>query len=87
MGELRSMPTSGEEFEDVRGDDRTMRVTCHPERGVVVVSLWLDRICRASFRLSAEDLPRLRAALATCTEAENGVDGPEPDICADGAAA
>jgi hypothetical protein len=40
-----------------------MRVTCHPMRGTVVVSLWVDKICRASFQLSEGDLPRLRAAL------------------------
>lgn len=63
MGELVALPKSGDVFEDVRGDDRTMRVTCHPMRGTVVVSLWVDKICRASFQLAEADLPRLRAAL------------------------
>ena len=64
MGELVVLPKSGDVFEDRRGGDRTMRVTCHPQRGTVVVSLWVDKICRASFQLAAEDLPRLQETLA-----------------------
>ncbi|WP_433055338.1 hypothetical protein [Dactylosporangium sp. CS-033363] len=64
MGELVALPKSGDVFEDRRGGDRTMRVTCHPQRGTVVVSLWVDKICRASFQLASEDLPRLQSALA-----------------------
>ena len=65
MGELVALPSAGDVFEYVRGDDRTMRVTCHPARGTVVVSLWVDRICRASFQLPEADVPRLRAVLDT----------------------
>lgn len=64
MGELVALPKSGDVFEDRRGGDRTMRVTCHPQRGTVVVSLWVDKICRASFQLPEADLPRLQEALA-----------------------
>jgi hypothetical protein len=64
MGELVALPKTGDVFEDVRGGDRTMRVTCHPQRGTVVVSLWVDKICRASFQLAEADLPRLRETLA-----------------------
>jgi hypothetical protein len=55
-------------FTDVRGDDRTMRITLHPERAgrpaVVVVSLWLGPVCRGSFRMAPDDLDRLMATLA-----------------------
>jgi hypothetical protein len=64
MGELVVLPKSGDVFEDRRGGDRTMRVTCHPQRGTVVVSLWVDKICRASFQLAEADLPRLQDGLA-----------------------
>ncbi|GAA3274572.1 MULTISPECIES: hypothetical protein [Dactylosporangium] len=64
MGELVVLPKSGDIFDDRRGGDRTMRVTCHPQQGTVVVSLWVDRICRASFQLADTDLPRLQEALA-----------------------
>jgi len=63
MGELLPLPRVGDVFADVRGDDRTMRVSCHEDRGVVVVSLWAGKMCRGSFQLPIGDLPRLRAAL------------------------
>ena len=60
------MPKAGDLFYDVRGDDRTMRVSCHHDRDVVVVSMWADKVCRASFRLALDDLPRLMEALGSC---------------------
>ncbi|HTJ36386.1 MAG TPA: hypothetical protein VL738_24480 [Dactylosporangium sp.] len=64
MGELVALPKTGGIFEDVRGGDRTMRVTCHPQHGTVVVSLWVDKICRASFQLAESDLAQLQETLA-----------------------
>ncbi|GIH17037.1 hypothetical protein Raf01_52090 [Rugosimonospora africana] len=62
------MPRVSELFTDVRGDDRTMRITLHPERpgrpAAVVVSVWMGPVCRASFRMDPEDLDRLMATLA-----------------------
>jgi hypothetical protein len=58
------MPTVGDVFQDVRGDDRTMRVSYHQDRGVIVVSLWADTVCRGSFRLATDDVGRLAALLA-----------------------
>lgn len=57
------MPRTGDVFADARGDDRTMRISRHAESGVVVVSLWAGRLCRASFRLPVSELPRLIATL------------------------
>lgn len=64
MGEVLPMPTVGDVFRDVRGDDRTMRVSYHQDRGVVVVSLWANAVCRGSFRLAADDAGRLAAILS-----------------------
>jgi hypothetical protein len=50
-------------FTDVRDDDRTMRISYHADVGVVVVSLWAGRLCRASFRLAADEANRLIEAL------------------------
>ncbi|MFC4149606.1 hypothetical protein ACFO0M_25440 [Micromonospora mangrovi] len=58
------MPSFGDLFTDVRGDDRTMRVSYHPDRGAVVVSLWSGTLCRGSFRMPVDDLDRLTALLA-----------------------
>ncbi len=58
------MPTVGDIFLDVRGDDRSMRVSYHQDRGVVVVSLWAGPVCRGSFRLAADDVGRLVAVLS-----------------------
>ena len=57
------MPTFGDLFTDVRGDDRTMRVSYHQDQGVVVVSLWLGPICRGSFRMAAGDVRKLMSTL------------------------
>ncbi|MEU7909183.1 hypothetical protein [Actinoplanes sp. NPDC049118] len=64
MGEVLPMPTVGDIFDDVRGDDRTMRVSYHQDRGVVVVSLWAGTVCRGSFRLATDDVGRLAAFLS-----------------------
>ena len=50
-------------FLDPRGDDRSMRVTWHHEQQVVVLSLWRDNVCAGTFRLGADEVPDLIAAL------------------------
>jgi hypothetical protein len=59
MGEVRPLPSPGDVFTDVRGEDRTMRVSYHADRGVVVVSLWVGGLCRGSFRLAEGEVGRL----------------------------
>ncbi|QIX25242.1 hypothetical protein ncot_00555 [Nocardioides sp. JQ2195] len=48
---------------DARGGDRALKVTWHHEAGVVVLSLWRDNVCSASFRLAIEEVPDLVDAL------------------------
>jgi hypothetical protein len=60
---LPPVPRIGDMFIDARGDERMMRVSLHPERGVVVVSLWAGATCRASFQLPADDASRLAQLL------------------------
>jgi hypothetical protein len=69
MGEVHAMPGRSESFDDMRAEGRTMRVTHHPERDVVVVSLWWGPVCRASFRLAPADLERLRDLLREAVDA------------------
>jgi hypothetical protein len=63
MGEVLPMPAFGDLFTDVRGGDRTMRVSYHEDRGVVVLSLWAGTVCRGSFRLAADEIGDLIAIL------------------------
>ncbi|MFI7490299.1 hypothetical protein ACIBXA_18155 [Micromonospora echinaurantiaca] len=77
MGEVLPMPGFGDLFADTRGDDRTMRVSYHPERGAVVLSLWSGTVCRGSFRLAVGDAPRLLSLLGQISAA--AVPGAPPD--------
>jgi hypothetical protein len=72
MGEVLPMPAVGDVFTDVRGGGRTMRVSQHADRGVVVVSFWAGELCRSSFRLSVSDAARLAALLGTVPAAPAG---------------
>lgn len=49
-------------FLDERGTG--LRVTWHPERDLVVLSVWQDDRCVGTFRLSVHDVPRLSGLLA-----------------------
>ncbi|RSM41506.1 hypothetical protein DMB66_55880 [Actinoplanes sp. ATCC 53533] len=77
MGEVLPMPTVGDVFLDVRGDDRTMRVSYHQDREVVVVSLWAGAACRGSFRLAADDAGRLVAFLSGIVSPAGAPDAPD----------
>ncbi|PZF97390.1 hypothetical protein C1I99_15665 [Micromonospora deserti] len=61
------MPGFGDLFTDIRGGDRTMRISWHPERGALVLSLWAGTVCRGSFRMAADDLDNLLALLDEIT--------------------
>jgi hypothetical protein len=63
MAVVTPLPSVGEVFFDLRGEGRSLRVSWHPEAGAVAVSFWRNDSCAASFRLAAQDLPRLLAAL------------------------
>jgi hypothetical protein len=57
------LPSAGEVFLDARGGGRVLRLSWHAEADVVVLSLWSGGTCTGSFRLPAEDVPDLIAAL------------------------
>ena len=54
----RPLPEVGSVFLDARGDDRALRVSWHSEADLVVLSLWRDNVCTASFRLADRRCPR-----------------------------
>jgi hypothetical protein len=68
MADLLPLPRLGESFVDDRGDDRTMRVSAHAERGLVVFSIWAGTTCRASFRLPLDEAIRLSTVLEAVVE-------------------
>ncbi|MFE9955625.1 hypothetical protein [Micromonospora sp. NPDC005299] len=72
------MPTFGDLFTDLRGEDRTLRVSYHPDRGAVVLSLWSGTMCRGSFRMPADDVDRLVALLTSVGTAADGGDAAGP---------
>ncbi|PSK62103.1 hypothetical protein B0E53_05993 [Micromonospora sp. MH33] len=72
------MPSFGDLFTDLRGEDRTLRVSYHPDRGAVVLSLWNGTLCRGSFRMPADDVDRLLALLTAVRIAAGGATRPVP---------
>jgi hypothetical protein len=63
MHSASPVPREGEVFLDARGGSRTLRVSRHDEAGVVVLSLWRGGVCAGTFRLPADEVPDLVAAL------------------------
>ena len=66
MGDVHPFPHRGSVFVDARGEQRTMRVACHRDEGLVVISLWAAGVCRASFRLPAALASEIAELLAAC---------------------
>ena len=71
---VTALPTRGEIFLDARGSERALRVSWHPEVGLVVLSLWREDRCVGTFRLPAVEVPALVNALVTGL-AEAAADG------------
>ena len=63
MARPRPLPRTGGVFLDPRGEDRSLRVSWHPESDVVVLSLWRDNLCIGTFRLAVDEVPDLIALL------------------------
>jgi len=62
---VTALPARGEMFLDARGTERALRVSWHPEVGLVVLSLWRENRCVGTFRLEAGEVPGLINALVT----------------------
>lgn len=58
-----AVPVRGELFSDARNAGRRLRVTWHHELGVAVLSIWQGGVCRATFQLTADEVPDVVAAL------------------------
>ena len=53
------LPVRGEVVADARGDGRALRVSWHPEAGVVVLSVWRGPVCAATVQVEASEVPHL----------------------------
>jgi hypothetical protein len=73
----RAVSTRRDVFLDERGAG--LRVTWHPERDLVVLSVWQDDSCVGTFRLSVQDVPRLSGLLAAALDDRVGHAGTDPD--------
>jgi hypothetical protein len=62
MDNRRALPTRRDVFLDER--ETGLRVTWHPEPGLVVLSLWQGDRCVGTFRMPVQDVPRLAGLLA-----------------------
>ena len=59
MPAARPLPELGSIYLDARGGDRALRVSWHSEADLVVLSLWRENVCAATFRLSIDEVPDL----------------------------
>jgi hypothetical protein len=73
----RAVSTRRDVFLDERGAG--LRVTWHPERDLVVLSVWQDDSCVGTFRLSVQDVPRLSGLLAAALGDRADQAGTDPD--------
>jgi hypothetical protein len=73
----RALSARRDIFLDERGAG--LRVTWHPERDLVVLSVWQDDSCVATFRMSVEDVPRLSGLLAAALDDRADRAGNDPD--------
>jgi hypothetical protein len=53
------LPVQGGVHVDPRGDGRVLRISAHPEVGVVTISIWRDDRCVATHHVPTADVPGL----------------------------
>ncbi|GAA4629056.1 hypothetical protein GCM10023196_048140 [Actinoallomurus vinaceus] len=56
MSAATPLPKQGDVFFDARGADRALRLSRHPDAGVVVLSLWNGGVCQGTFRMPADQI-------------------------------
>jgi len=53
------LPVRGEVVLDARGGARAMRVSWHPERALVVLSIWRGSTCVGTLQVDSAEVPHL----------------------------
>jgi hypothetical protein len=64
MGVVSPLPRTGTVLPDATRFGRTLRVSRHRDRSIVVLSVWDQGTCTATFHVAATDVPALAAALS-----------------------
>ena len=59
MAEVSPLPFRGEVVVDARGGARALRVSWHPEHGLVVLSIWRGDTCAATVQVDSAEVPHL----------------------------
>jgi hypothetical protein len=78
MDDLHRLPQRQAVLVDERGV--SLRLTWHGERDQVVMSIWHDGTCAASFRLPIEEAPRMAGFLmAAMGDWTGGIAGPSSE--------
>lgn len=67
-------------FGDAERRTRSMRVTPHPEEGIVTLSVWEGRQCTNTVRIACEELPSLIGSLAQALAVASVPPPPEPPV-------
>lgn len=57
------LPGHGGVHVDPRGNGRALRISAHPELGLVTISIWRDDRCVATHQVPTEDVPGLVSLL------------------------
>jgi hypothetical protein len=59
MAQVSPLPIRGEVVVDARGGSRALRVSWHPEHGLVVLSIWRGDTCAATVQVDSAEVPHL----------------------------
>ncbi len=59
MAEVSPLPIRGEVVVDARGGPRALRVSWHPDQGMVVLSIWRGDTCVATVQVDSAEVPHL----------------------------
>jgi len=70
------LPKRGEVFFDYRRPDRSLRLSPHPDAGVVVLSIWNGGICQATFQLPGDQVAMFVDTLRSIAPPEPVPPGP-----------
>jgi hypothetical protein len=73
------LPKQGDVFFDYRRPDRSLRISRHPDAGVVVLSIWNGGVCQGTFQLPGDQVDMFVEALRN-TSPPDAVSQPGPEV-------